>query len=110
MCRRPPRSTRTDTSFPARRSSDLHSRELQAAAFARALAANGSLRDRDAAAGFAFLMAGASRALIMEQGLGVAAGHDAARSLVEAWLQRVEGAPSANKGAKPRTAARRTRR
>src|SRR3546814_6796606 len=65
-----------------------HSRELQAAAFARALAANGSLRDRDAAAGFAYLMAGASRALIMEQGLGVAAGHDAARSMVEAWLDR----------------------
>src|SRR3546814_16567531 len=58
-----------------------HSRELQAAAFARALAANGSLRDRDAAAGFAFLMAGASRALIMEQGVGVAAWPDAARSL-----------------------------
>jgi AcrR family transcriptional regulator len=83
------------------------SRALQTEAFAHALAASGIGLDPDAAAGLSFLMAGASRALVMERGLGIRAGHDEARALVESWLQRV--APPAGKPAKPAASRRRTR-
>lgn len=41
-------------------------------------------------AGVAVLLAGAARALVMEEGLGIAAGHDEARAIVREWLDKVE--------------------
>jgi len=79
------------------------SRQLHAEAFSRALAAGTAGIDRDAAAGLGFLMAGASRALLMEQGIGIRAGHREACALIEAWLQRVEApTPAAPTPRKPR--------
>jgi len=36
------------------------------------------------------LMVGAARALVMESGIGITLGHDAARTYVEQWLDRLE--------------------
>lgn len=41
------------------------------------------------AAGLSMLLAAAGRALVMEGGLGVRAGHDDARHAVESWLDRL---------------------
>jgi AcrR family transcriptional regulator len=41
-------------------------------------------------AGLSLVMAGIGRALIMEGGLGVTAGHAEARAFVERWLERLE--------------------
>lgn len=41
------------------------------------------------AAGLSLLLASAGRALVLEGGLGVSAGHDDARSAVEAWLDEL---------------------
>jgi AcrR family transcriptional regulator len=41
-------------------------------------------------AALSLIMAGVGRALIMEGGLGVDAGHEEARALVEQWLDRLE--------------------
>jgi len=43
------------------------------------------------ASGLTVVLAGMGRALIMEGGLGVSAGHDEARAAVEAWLDRLSG-------------------
>lgn len=40
-------------------------------------------------AGLSVVLAGIGRALIMEGGLGVTAGHEEARALVEQWLERL---------------------
>jgi AcrR family transcriptional regulator len=40
-------------------------------------------------AGLSLLLAGIGRTLVMEQGLGVNAGHEEARSSVEAWLDQL---------------------
>lgn len=40
--------------------------------------------------GLSLIMAGIARALVMEGGLGIASGHEAARQFVEAWIERIE--------------------
>lgn len=45
--------------------------------------------DGCAPAGFSLLLAGIGRALVMEGGLGVEAGHAEARAFVEMWLDRL---------------------
>ncbi len=40
--------------------------------------------------GFSLIMAGIARVLVMEGGLGIAGGHDAARASVEQWIARLE--------------------
>lgn len=41
-------------------------------------------------AGVSLLLAGVARALVMEQGLGIAGGHQDARAIVQNWLDAVE--------------------
>jgi AcrR family transcriptional regulator len=41
-------------------------------------------------AGVAVLLAGAARALVMEEGLGIGAGHHEARAIVSEWLDTIE--------------------
>ena len=48
---------------------------------------------RNSPAGAALLMAGIARALVMEGGLGISAGHREARAMVEAWLDAIEPRP-----------------
>jgi AcrR family transcriptional regulator len=43
--------------------------------------------------GLSLVLAGIGRALVMEGGLGVTAGHDEARAFVEQWLDRLAPAP-----------------
>lgn len=40
-------------------------------------------------AGLSLMLAGIGRALVMEGGFGISAGHDAARAFVESWLDRL---------------------
>jgi AcrR family transcriptional regulator len=42
-------------------------------------------------AGMSVIMAGIARTLVMEDSLGIVAGHDEARALVGWWLDRIEG-------------------
>jgi len=40
--------------------------------------------------GFTLIMAGIARALVMEGGMGIAGGHNAARAFMEQWIARLE--------------------
>lgn len=42
------------------------------------------------AAGLTVVLAGVGRAIIMEEGLGVTAGHEQAKAIIKAWLDRIE--------------------
>lgn len=43
--------------------------------------------------GVAILLAGAARALVMEEGVGISNGHRQARAIVDRWLDAIEPAP-----------------
>lgn len=49
------------------------------------------------------LMAGAARALVMEGGIGITLGHDAARLYVEQWLDRIEPPPATKRPRRSRS-------
>lgn len=66
------------------------SRTLQAQALQRLLDEQGIEDSGCAPAGLGLLIAAVSRALVMEQGLGVTVGHAEAGALVESWLRRFE--------------------
>jgi len=51
------------------------------------------LADGVAPAGLSLVLAGISRALVMEGGLGVTAGHAEARAFVEQWLDKLVPVP-----------------
>jgi AcrR family transcriptional regulator len=70
-------------------------RQLQADALRMVLSNTRFASDEFASAGVSLLLAGAARALVMEQGLGISGGHDEARLIVERWLGEVEP-PSAD--------------
>ena len=46
-----------------------------------------------ALAGLSLVLAGIGRALVMEGGLGVTAGHEEARAFVEQWLDKLAPLP-----------------
>ena len=46
-------------------------------------------------AGLSLVLAGIGRALVMEGGLGVTAGHEEARAFVEQWLDQLVPRPDA---------------
>lgn len=73
-------------------------REMQAQAFSAALSRAGG--DGCTAMGAAALLAGVARALVMEQGLGISAGHSDAVAFVERCIERLEGrnAPASGTG------------
>jgi AcrR family transcriptional regulator len=79
------------------------SRGLQAEVLARLLADQGQDQSVCPPAGLSLLIAGISRALVMEQALGIAAGHDELRSFVESWLQRLEQPRGPRKRGRKRT-------
>ena len=66
------------------------SRTAETAALGRLLATRGIAPADVPLAGLALLLGGAGRALVMEEGMGVTAGHAEARAIVERWLARVE--------------------
>lgn len=80
------------------------SRKLQAEAIERVLKQRGEAQPC-APLGLGFIMAGVSRALVMEQGLGFSTGHAEAVAFIESWLQRLEPQPGA-----PAPAPRRRRK
>ena len=65
-------------------------RSLQIEALSRLLPTTGADAEYPLAGGISVLLAGAARALVMEQGLGVSGGHDEAAALVERWLDSIE--------------------
>jgi len=67
------------------------SREMQAAAFARVFAAPHSDPGACSPAAAAVLLAGVARALVMEEGIGISAGHADARAFVERCIQELTG-------------------
>lgn len=76
------------------------SRVMQAEVLDRLLREQGLDPRSSPPAGLSLLIAGASRALVMEAALGVSSGHAEAAALVESWLQRLES------GRKPRARTR----
>ena len=68
-------------------------RAMQQALLARIAAHTAARPGAEAAPeGFALLLAGVARALVMEGGLGIAGGHDNARQFIENWIARLEPA------------------
>lgn len=61
--------------------------------FARILGERLAAAGEIAPAGLSLVLAGIGRALVMEGGLGVTAGHDEARAFVEQWLDRLAPLP-----------------
>ena len=66
-------------------------REMQAQAFSAALSRAGGESGGCTSMGAAALLAGVARALVMEQGLGISAGHSDAIAFVERCIERLEG-------------------
>ena len=64
-------------------------REREVAAFTRLLGERLAGPDGCPPAGLSVVLAGIGRALVMEGGLGVTAGHEEARAFVERWLDRL---------------------
>lgn len=64
-------------------------RQREVEAFTRLLGERLAGPDGCPPAGLSVVLAGIGRALIMEGGLGVTAGHDEARAFVEQWLDRL---------------------
>ncbi|MDR2856633.1 MAG: TetR/AcrR family transcriptional regulator [Novosphingobium sp.] len=64
-------------------------REREVAIFRKALGERLAAAEGIAPEGLSVILAGIGRALVMEGGLGVTAGHDAARAFVEQWLDRL---------------------
>jgi AcrR family transcriptional regulator len=62
-------------------------RERQAALFERLLGPR--LAEIGAPAGLSVILAGLGRVLVMENGLGISAGHAEARAIVDTWLDRL---------------------
>ncbi|HEX8055787.1 MAG TPA: helix-turn-helix domain-containing protein [Novosphingobium sp.] len=68
-------------------------RRREEAIFARILGERLAAAGEIAPAGLSLVLAGIGRALVMEGGLGVTAGHDEARAFVEQWLDRLAPLP-----------------
>lgn len=68
-------------------------REREVEIFARVLGEKLAAAEGISPAGFSLVLAGISRALVMEGGLGVTAGHAEARAFVEQWLDELVPAP-----------------
>jgi AcrR family transcriptional regulator len=67
-----------------------HFRKHQTETVARAFEARGIKSDVYTPAGFAMLLAASARALVMEEALGISAGHDALREMIAGFLNVVE--------------------
>lgn len=65
-------------------------REMQAQAFARAFEQEGRKGPLRTPEGAMALLAGAARALVMEEGLGISAGHEDARAFLEWCVEHLE--------------------
>lgn len=65
-------------------------RQMQAEMIARLSVSEQPLGGEATPFAIAAIMVGVARALVMEEGLGVLAGHADAKAAVEAWLDRVE--------------------
>jgi AcrR family transcriptional regulator len=76
------------------------SRSMQAEAISRLLKQHADT-GLSAPVGLSFMMAGVSRALVMEKALGISAGHAEALALIESWLQRLEPQAPAQAAAAP---------
>lgn len=68
-------------------------REREVEIFARVLGEKLAAAEGISPAGFSLVLAGISRALVMEGGLGVTAGHAEARAFVEQWLDELVPVP-----------------
>jgi hypothetical protein len=66
---------------------EMRRREVEA--FTRLLGERLAGSDGCPPAGLSLVLAGVGRALVMEGGLGVTAGHDEARAFVEQWLDKL---------------------
>jgi len=73
-------------------------RRREVEAFTRLLGERLAGPDGCAPEGLSVVLAGIGRALVMEGGLGVTAGHDEARAFVEQWLDRLAPAKDNKKG------------
>jgi AcrR family transcriptional regulator len=69
-------------------------RERQVAAIERVLRERLALDPVLTAPGLSLILAGVGRALVIEGGLGITAGHDDARRWVESWLEQLMSKPS----------------
>ncbi len=70
---------------------EMRRREVEI--FTRLLGERLELAGGVAPAGLSVVLAGIGRALVMEGGLGVTAGHDEARAFVEQWLDKLAPLP-----------------
>jgi hypothetical protein len=67
----------------------VRARKLQADALAQDFAVERGEGGETRTLGVAFLISAIARSLVMEQGLGVTAGHAEAVAIFEAWLQQL---------------------